>query len=209
MRVEKITQSKKIPDRWYAELDDGTTLKVNVALIADFGLFTGRELTDEETVSLRASAGVMNAKARALRIIGSRMMSRAEMISRLIEKGETAENAEDAAVYLETIGAINDEEYAAALVRHYSAKGYGLGRIKNELYRRKIPREMWEEALEQMPEENDAIDRFIAQKLRGKEPDKKELKKVSDALIRRGFSWSEVKSAMNRYEPDTESDFDY
>ena len=47
---------------------------------------------------------------------------------------------------------LDDEEYAGQIVRHYSAKGYGERRIREELYRRGIPREYWKDALAQQPE---------------------------------------------------------
>ena len=204
MEITKMTQSKRVPDRWYAEFEDGTTLRVNIALIADYSLFTGRDLSDEEMAELSGAAGRVNAKARALRIIGSRNMSRQELYRRLVEKGENEENAEEAVAWLESIGAINDEEYSGMIVRHYAGKGYGVGRIKNELYRRGIPREMWDAALAEMPDTEGPLDRLVASKLKGEMPDAAMLKKVSDGLCRRGYTWEEIKSALRRYEQSLE-----
>ena len=199
MEVSKLTQSTKVPDRWYLTLRDGTEIKVNTALIADFSLYTGRDLTDDETAALKAAAGKAGAMARALRVSGSRAISRGELLDKLREKGETAANAEEAADRLERIGALNDREYAGIVVRHYSGMGYGIGRIKNELFRRKVPKEYWDEALSEMPDITDAIDRLVGLKLRGKTPDRKETKKLADSLLRRGFTWEEVKAALERY----------
>ena len=46
------------------------------------------------------------------------------------------------------MGFLNDALYAEQVVRHYSAKGYGLRKLRDELYRRGVPRELWDEALE-------------------------------------------------------------
>lgn len=198
MKIEKLTQSKNVPDRWYLELENGETLKVGIAQIADFSLFTGRELTDDELDALRASSSESNAKARALRIIGTRQMSRREITDRLRRKGETEENAESAADWLERIGAVDDAEYAACIVRHYSQRGYGEGRIRSELMRRGVPRELWDEALSERISDTDALDRLIKSRLHGGAPDKKELKKLTDALLRRGYNWDEIKEALER-----------
>lgn len=69
---------------------------------------------------------------------------------------------------------------------HYQAKGYGLYKIKNELYRRRVPKAYWEDALAEMDDAEEAIDAFLAKKLRDPE-DRKECKKASDALARRAF----------------------
>ena len=45
-----------------------------------------------------------------------------------------------------------------------------------------------------------AIDAFVAKKLKGAAvSDPKELKKVSDALARRGYSWSDISEALRRF----------
>ena len=51
---------------------------------------------------------------------------------------------------------------------------------------------------------DDAIDRFLAAKLRGRPADEKTIKKTIDALLRRGFSYGEIREALRRYEADLE-----
>jgi len=208
MKITKMTPSQHVKDRWFAVLEDGTSLKLTVALIADYGLFSGRELTDGELEALRQDAGKTNAKERAARIVGARPVSRKELVRRLMEKGENPENAEEAAAAMERIGAVNDEEYAAMIVRHYFAKGFGLGRVRDELYRRGVPKELWEDALAEMPDTAETLDALVAQKLRGRSADKKELKKLTDTLCRRGFSWEEIRGALARYGEETEESAD-
>lgn len=203
-RIIKITKSEKVKDRFYLDFDHGGSLCVGLNQIADYSLHTGRELTDEEFSRLSEDSEKNSAKARALRIAGSRAMSRSELTDRLVQKGEKQEVAEETAEWMESIGAVNDREYAGMIVRHYVSQGYGIAKIKNELYRRKIAKELWDDALSEMPVQDDAIDRLIKIKLRGKTPDKRELKRVSDSLLRRGFTWDEVKNALVRYDSNIE-----
>ena len=72
--------------------------------------------------------------------------------SRLVKKGAQEEDAESAVEYLERIGAVDDVAYAQMLVRHYSARGYGEARIRDELFHRGVPHENWDEALEALPD---------------------------------------------------------
>ena len=202
----KLTKSQRSNDRYFAGFDNGEGFTVTVAHIADFSLYTGRELTETEFNGLKAAAERTAARSRALRMLGTRPMSEGEITEKLVKKGVDEQAASDVADWLADIGAVNDGEYAAMIVSHYSAKGYGAARIKNELYRRKVPRELWDEALEKLPETDDTIDRLIRSKLKGAAPDRKELKKVSDMLLRRGFSYDEIRSAIRRYSEDTEED---
>ena len=139
-------------------------------------------------------------KKRALRILGNRSFSEKEMLKRLTDKGESQENAEEAVHWLVELGYINDSGYATLIVRHYSDKGYGLSRIRDELYKRGIPRDYWDEKLALLNDEDmeDAALAFLTKKLRGSD-DNDDIRRASDALVRRGYSYDEVRAAVNRY----------
>ena len=59
-------------------------------------------------------------------------------------------------------------------------------------------------AMEALPDPEDLAVRFLEGKLRGRAPEEREKKRLSDALARRGFSWSDVRAAWRRL--DTEID---
>ena len=99
---------------------------------------------------------------------------------------------------------LDDAQYAAMCVRHYAAKGYGAGRIRNELYRRGIPRELWDDALQELPEQDDQIDTLLRRRLRSDTPDRDELRRASDYLYRRGFGRDEIRAAIARYQDNFE-----
>ena len=148
-----------------------------------------------------------SAKKRALRLLERRDYSRKELILKLTEKGEPLEDAEAVADRMIELGVISDERYSRMLVRHYSAKGYGTCRIKQELYRHGIHTDLWEEAMEELPpppSQDEIIDKLLRSKLRSSEPDQKEIKKATDALLRRGFSWSEISASKQRVLNDCE-----
>ena len=71
-----------------------------------------------------------------------------------------------------------------------------------------LDRELWDSALEELPDPAEILDRLIQKKCRGELSDPREKKRVSDALLRRGFSWSEVRSAMGRYAEMEEDGYD-
>jgi len=200
--VVKMTPSPRIKDCFIAEFDSGDKLSVTVNQIADFSVYSGRRFTEEEYALLSEAVSLARAKARALRALGSRPMSVKEMTDKLKQKGTSDETADEAVSWLEKAGFLNDEEYAGQIVRHYSEKGYGIGRIREELRRRGVPRELWDDVLEQMPETNELVLKLLRVKLKGKTPDKKEKDKAAAALMRRGFSWEEIRCAMNRLEAE-------
>ena len=149
-----------------------------------------------------------SAKKRALRLLERRDYSRKELILKLTEKGEPLEDAEAVADRMIELGVINDERYSRMLVRHYATKGYGTCRIKQELYRHGIHTDLWEEALEELPTQEEIIDKLFRSKLRSSDPDRNEIKKATDALLRRGFSWSEISASKQRVLDDCDDQID-
>ena len=130
-------------------------------------------------------------------------MSRRDLERKLKEKGASEVEARYAAEWLEAIGAINDADYAALLAQHCARQGYGPARIKDKLYEKGVPRELWEDAMDALPDSADTIDHFLESKLHGRMPDEKEKKRLTDALLRRGFSWSDVRAGWNRWGSET------
>lgn len=198
MRIEQVEPSRHIKGRFLVYLEDESLIKVTEKEILEFSLYPGRELQMDELESLRAAAGVSGARARAASIIGARALSKRELQKRLEQKGESSENAADAVAWLEEIGALDDRSYASSVVRHYASMGYGPAKMRDELYRRGVPRELWDEVIAEAPDAAAAIDRYIAGKLRGKTPDEKTIKRISDGLRRRGFRWEDIRAALNR-----------
>jgi len=199
MKIESLTQFENKKDRIEALFEDGTSILVGVAQIADFGLYSGRELSDDEYAQLRGETKLSSSKARAMRILGSRNFSSGEMERRLVSKGESQDTARKTVQWLEDIGAVNDAEYAAAITQSYCAKGYGLARIKDELYRRGIPRELWDDALSGLDNADDsAVYSFLEKKLGGSR-DRSDIRRATNALCARGFSYEQARSVVGRY----------
>ena len=206
MRIERLESSKHKRGRVLVFLEDGACLKITEQELLDFGLRAGDELDETTLARLKEAAGVSNVKATAADLIGKRAMSRASLEKKLKEKGASEAEARYAAEWLEAIGAINDADYAALLVRHCADLGYGPARVREKLYEKGVPRELWEDALDQMPDNGEQIDRFLQSKLRGRTPDEREKKRLTDALLRRGYSWGDVKAAWNRMGTAVEED---
>ena len=203
MTIQDLKPSKRVEGRWLAVLEDGSILRVGENEVIGFALYTGKELTEEEAEALLASARRSGLKEKALNLLTRKPQSRRELERKLGEWEASEEECAAICDRMEELGYLNDASYAAMVVRHYSNKGFGEKKLRDELYRRGIPRDLWDEALAQAQDPSDAIDAFVAKKLAGKRPDRKELQKVSAALARRGYSWSDIRDALDRYGADT------
>lgn len=199
MKIKELRPPQQPKGKWTVIFEEGDTLRLPAVVVADEGLFAGRELSEEELTKIKTAAGAVSAKERAVRIISAADVSKADLQRRLTEKGETPEDAQNAVAWLTEMHLLDDSRIAMQIVSRGVSRGYGKNRIRQMLYEKKIPREYWEDALAQVPEMDGEIDRFLQQKLRGTDPDKKELDRVIAALVRRGHSWSDIQSALSRY----------
>lgn len=200
MKIASLVPSQKVQGRWLLTFEDGTKLKLTDREMVDFSLYQGMEVPPAALEQLKDAAGGSQARRRAANILSARPLSRAELEKRLVEKGETPAHAAQACDELERLGYLNDGEYAKMLAQYYVNRGYGPRKIRDELYRRGVPRELWDGALAGLEENTDALDRFVASKLsRIESPDHKDIKRVTDALARRGYSWGDISAALRRY----------
>lgn len=204
MKVESIEETRSPQGKLRLRFDNGTSMLVFPAVITELCLYPGVEIPEAAMESLRDTCAEASARERAVRIISAAPVSRRELQSRLVRKGETEEHAQQAVQWLDELHLLDDAEVAAQIVRSGAAKGYGAARIRQMLYEKKIPRELWDDALSQLPPQGNAIDDFLRRRFRGAKPDQKELKRATDALLRRGHSWRDIRSALERYAPEEE-----
>ena len=198
MKITRIENSKHVQERVLVFLEEGDPLRITGHELLQFGLYPGMDLSPQLVVQLQAAGQHSESRVKAARLASGRMLSRKELTSKLSRKGIDPDTAEETADWLESLGAVDDAAYAGVIARHYAASGYGPGRVRQELQKRGVSRELWDDALSQLPDSADAIDRFLQKKLSGRTPDRATLKKLSDALLRRGFSWSDIRPALNR-----------
>ena len=199
MKLEKL-EPLDSPNYLRLIFEDGKRLKAPAYKIVELGLTPGAEVTPEAFLALENAQSLASCKERAVRILTASGLSKKELQKRLVQKGESEEDAEAAVAWLEELHLIDDLETAKQLVRSACLRGYGAARAKSILYEKGIPKELWDEALEELPEMDDAIDTFLRRKLDGRTLDAKQIKKTVDALLRRGHSYHDIQAGLRRYE---------
>ena len=203
MVVTALKQSS--PGRFLVEFDGGETLRSTLEAVTDERLYVGKELDEKAFEELKRSSSKALDRQKALEMLSRRPYSRRELKDKLLRRGTDEQSAEDCIAWLDEHGFLDDGEYAGAVARHYSAKGYGAGRVKSELRRRGIERELADETLAELPENTDKIDAYIARRLSDPK-DRDSVRKIGAALFRRGYSWEEIRAALRRFDSDTEED---
>lgn len=164
-----------------------------------------KEINEEELTELIDAVSFRRAYNKGLDFLSRRPFGTKELIKKLCEKGHEKESAQKACERLSELGLLNDTEYARILANDLlERKNYSIKRIKQELAFRGIDREIVENTVDSL--DNDpqkSIILLVKKKYINKLNDEKGKKRTIDALMRLGYSYSDIKNALN-----TISEFD-
>ena len=201
MRIESVSEKADRAGQYYVKLSDGRTLRLYPQTLGEFNLYQGRELEEEELTRLRQSAGAVSAKMRAVRIVSASAVSARDLESRLRHKGENPEDAREAVAWMQELQLVDDLDTAKQLVRRGVSRGYGKNRLRQMLYEKRIPKEFWDEVLEDYPDQTESISAYLTEHL-DETSDRREIKRVVDALIRKGHSYGTIQKCLRQMDFD-------
>lgn len=167
--------------------------------------YENNKIGDEELAELEAAVNSRRAFNKAVDLLSRRDHSEGELVEKLKQRDIDESAALSAVEKLKDYGYLDDRRfakgYAAELQR---LKGFGKRRIIQELYRKKVSRDIIDEVLEEMEFSDEELVEIIKRKYLRYLVDEKGVKKTVNALIRRGYSYGEIKSALERAAQDEE-----
>ena len=201
MKIEKIATHADRAGRFSVRFEDQSVLRLYRQTLEDFSLYSGQELSPNEYSALIQAAGKMSAKMRAVRIVSAASVSKKDLEQRLIHKGETPEDAAGAVSWMSDLHLLDDQRTAEQIVHRCISKGYGVARAKQALFEKRIPKTYWDQVLEDYPDQSEAIVSFLRSRL-GEEWDERDVRRATDALIRRGHSYHDIRRGLEQLSAD-------
>ncbi len=187
------------------DLDEGEPLFINVDVLNEYHLQKDMVIPEAAIEEIIHANDFRRAKEWALYLLDERDYSYIELYKKL-ERNYPEDICLEACNRLSEIGCINDRRYSERLAEHYCVtKRFGLRRAREEMRKRGISNELITEALypyeDTVPERiAELIDKKYARYL----TDEKGVQKVKAALVRQGYSFSEVNKALSEYEYEME-----
>ncbi len=197
----RITQAKQKNAKYlYLYIEGEYALAAHMEAFAAMGLKEGMEITPAQLEELRVRTDTVKAREKAYQLLSYRDYSKKELTDKLGNKVER-EVAEAVAGRIEELGYLDDAEYAGKLVRSLSREKMLSGRsIRRELSLRGISPELAEEAMDQLEEDDAArLARLIHRKFARKLTGEAGVRRVYAALLRRGYSYGDVRAALEQY----------
>ena len=141
----------------------------------------------------------MRAKEKALYLLEHRPHSKRELEDKLA-RTVGREAAGQAAGRMEELGLIDDADYAHRLAEELARKGFAAPRIRQELLRRGIGRELAaQEAERAAAAPEDALHSLIERRFARQLGEEKGRRRAVAALQRMGYRWEEIRSALRAF----------
>ncbi len=188
------------------ERDETTGMPlIDTLLAAERGLEAGVELTEAELAELASESFYRRATSRALWYLSRSDCSEKELLTRL-ERSFPREASEGACLRMKELGFLNDERYAERLAEGYlKCKRIAPRKAEMLMSAKGIDRELARAALESTESDSVAvICELIEKKYSSRLTDRVGVEKTAAALARRGFSFSDIREAIRRFNEEAE-----
>ena len=198
----KLTYKKGKGDKIHISIDGEYALTVDEMYFASLYLKDGQEISEQEYAELEKTVNIRRAYNCAVSLLSRRDHSKKELMRKLKEKGYS-KGAEAAVEKLANSGYVDDERfcrlYASELIR---LKGYGRKRVEQELYLKGVDREIISGVLDEISFDTDRLSDIIKRKNLAKMTDEKGRQKAFNALLRLGYSYSEIRDALENMQEE-------
>ena len=202
MKIVAIKQGRRDKAKLVLSIEGGGYVSASVD--DAYGYKVGDEISEEEAERLEKAYNSFRAKKSAAASLAHHSMSKGTLEKKLRDRGFSGEDSASVADWFEEKGFVDDRAYAFECARYYKSRGWGEMRIREELYRRKLEKELIDEAVGEFSSYEDEICALILKKMRGKEYDSDMKRKLVSYLGGRGYKYDEIRSALDKMQFNTE-----
>ena len=185
--------------------DNDRRIYIHSRILTEYHLKEGMNIPEAAVEEITEANDYRRARERALYLLDVRDYSFMEMYEKLV-KNYSEEISLNVCKNLAESRLINDRRYAEARARElFEVKRVGVYKAKQELKRRGIPDIIIEEVIGEYADEEDSLarlEKLVEKKYERYLTDEKGVKKVKNALLRHGYSYSEINTVLDLYDLD-------
>lgn len=185
----------------YLDGEPGPKIDTEVFLLSRLG--PGDFLEEEQLLELVEQSDARRAREKALYLLEHRSHSKRELTEKIARTAASREAAQAAADHLEELGLLDDAAYAENYARElFQRKRYGARRVRQELARKGIARELIDQVLAAYEGREEEAWENISQVLERRYPawreDEKTRRRAVAALQRLGYSYEQARAVMGQ-----------
>ena len=191
-------------------IDDEYKLTVSQDFWFGQSILSGDEITDEEFAAFEEAASSNRALTRAVGILSNRDHC-AKELERKVARTNAPEYAHEAVERLKELGYLDDERYARNLSEElYQRRRMSPRRIEQELIAIGVDRDTASLCAQELEgDEKKIIIELLQTKFKGKFSDEKSKRRTYNALLRLGYSSSDIFGAMREVDDCLDDDYIY
>lgn len=198
MIVNNIQRDKKHLTK--VTFDNGKEILLDNDILGENGIKTGTFLTEEEVEELRFSSDYTRAKNRALWYLDRMDYTEKALYEKLVKAGFGKKASAAVIARFCELGVIDDRRYAERLAARFSENNVSKREAMQKMALKGLSYDLIKQVLsEQETDEETQITNLLEGKYAYKLTLENGTEKVYAALIRKGFSYSAVKTAMKKY----------
>lgn len=211
MKITDLVKTKK--GRYSVFVNGEFVFSVSVDQILMDRIFIGKEVTPDDLKEMLATSQKMYAKQKAVNLLSARSYTRKGLGDKLAAYADE-DVVEEILDYFEKMGYIDDRDYAVRKANDlYKIKKYGVNRVKMTLIQKGIDKSLAEEiAKEQEPDSvNDDLYSVLTKKyskaidsIGDRQEFYKQKSKIMSGLVRMGYDFDDINSALQRYLEENE-----
>ncbi len=203
MKIAEIKKDKKHTVK--VGFDNGKSFNFDIDYWTQLCLHEN-DVVDEQTLKHHLKeSDYIRAKNRGMWFLDRSDYSEKTLYEKIVAGGISSAAAARAVARLKELGLIDDEKLASRLAEQMSASNISKRESYAKLYQKGIPTDIIKSVLEETDfDEPSQVEAVIQKKYRNKMSDKDGIQKVYAALIRKGFSYSAVRSAIKKYTTEIE-----
>lgn len=196
-KIEAVTKT-----RYKVFIDDEFAFILYKGELSKFHIKPDKEVTEEELTNIKVLL-LKRAKLRAMHLLESMSRTESQLRQKLTQSGYPEEAVEGAIKYVKSFGYINDDMYIRNFVESRKEKK-SKREIISLLYGKGLAQDRIDAVVDEMYQEfteKSAIQKIIEKKGWEKKPeDEKEKYKRYSYLVRKGFSYDDIKKAFSNEE---------
>lgn len=196
MNITNIKQQVKRADRYSVYIDEKFSFALSETELLRLGIYAGQELTKEELDNLKDDSVRDKARYQALGQLSRRQRSEWELRDYLKRKEYAPEVINQVIEQLTEYGYVDDKKFADAWIANRRLlKATSARRLRQELKQKRVSDEVISEALaEDETDEHEVLKDLVERKR--KQTKYQDDLKLMQYLARQGFSYDDIKSAM-------------
>jgi len=202
-KVVKINRSSKYSDRIVITFENKSVLRVPEDAFILHPILVGDFLSQKDIKKYDKKMRLQEARDSAYKLLSYRMRSTGEMRNRLDKKSFLPDEIDITIEQLKKLNYLNDNEFVKTFAKEkVKLKMIGPRLLRSELFKYYIETSLIDQAINEIYETNDVyllIEKHLEKKgvSRGDILDNSKKKKLSDYLIRKGFSWVQINEVFS------------